>query len=121
MHFASDNWAGAAPQIVDAIAREAQRFGSAYGTSDLDRTAEALFGEIFEREVAVFFVATGTAANSLALTALNRPGGAVFCHCDSHIEVDECGAVGFQSGGARLIPLVGSLGKISATDLEEAI
>ncbi len=121
MYFASDNWAGAAPQIVEAIAREAQCFGSAYGTSDLDRSVEASFNDLFEREVAVFFVATGTAANSLALASLNRPGGAVFCHCDSHIEVDECGAVGFQTSGARLIPLPGSLGKFGAGDLERAI
>jgi len=121
MYFASDNWAGAAPQIIEAVTREAGRFGSAYATSDVDKAAEARFSEIFEREVAVFFVATGTAANSLALTAANRPGGAVFCHRQSHIEVDECGAVGFQSGGARLMPLPGSLGKFSAEDLTRAI
>ena len=121
MYFASDNWAGAAPQIIDALTHEARRFGGAYGTSEIDHEAEALFSEIFERDVAVFFVATGTAANSIALTALNKPGGAVFCHSFSHIEVDECGAVGFQSGGARLIPLPGNLGKFSAADLAGAI
>lgn len=121
MYFASDNWAGAAPQIVDAIAREAGRYGGAYGTSDMDKAAEARFSEIFERDVQVFFVATGTAANSLALTAANRPGGAVFCYRHSHIEVDECGAVGFQSGGARLIPLPGTLGKIAAADVASAL
>ncbi|HSM40809.1 MAG TPA: low specificity L-threonine aldolase [Afifellaceae bacterium] len=121
MYFASDNWAGAAPQIVDAIAREAGRYAGAYGTSETDGSAAALFSTVFQRDVSVFFVATGTAANSIALTAVNRPGGVVFCHSHSHIEVDECGAVGFQSGGARLMPLAGRLGKLSAADLADAI
>jgi threonine aldolase len=121
MYFASDNWAGAAPQIIEAIAREAERYGGAYGTSDADKSAAALFSKVFERDVSVFFVATGTAANSIALTAANRPGGVVFCHRHSHIEADECGAVGFQSGGARLMPLAGRLGKLSAADVENAI
>lgn len=121
MHFASDNWAGAAPQIVEAIAREAGRHGGAYGTSGADEAAASLFSEVFGREVSVFFVATGTAANSIALTAVNRPGGVVFCHRHSHIEADECGAVGFQSGGARLMPLSGRFGKLSASDIDHAI
>ena len=75
MFFASDNWAGAHPAINERLLHESTRFASAYGTSDLDRAIEARFNEIFEREVAVFFVATGTAANSLALASVARPGG----------------------------------------------
>ncbi len=77
MIFASDNWAGAAPAIVEAIAREAARFGNAYGESPIDKEVEARLGELFEREVAVFFVGTGSAANALALVSVNKPGGAV--------------------------------------------
>ena len=102
MDFASDNWAGAAPEIVDAIAREAGRFGAAYGDSEIDRRVSATFNEIFERDVAVFLVGTGTAANGLALASVNRPGGVVFCHRDSHIAEHECGGVEHQTGGARL-------------------
>jgi threonine aldolase len=121
MQFASDNWAGAAPEIVDAVAREAQRFGTAYGESELDRAVERRFCEIFEREVAVFFVATGSAANALAQCAVNRPGGVVFCHRDSHMLEDECGGVEYLTGGGRLHGVDGALGKIETEALRAAI
>src|SRR5690606_13161308 len=63
MNFSSDNWAGAHPAISEALAAQATGFAAAYGQSELDRRVERRFNEIFEREVAVFFVATGTAAN----------------------------------------------------------
>ena len=75
MFFASDNWAGAHPLIAQSLVSYAGGYASAYGTSDLDRRVEETFNRVFEREVAVFFVATGTAANSLALAATSRPGG----------------------------------------------
>ena len=121
MYFASDNGAGAAQPIVDAIVREAARFGKAYGESPLDQAVEARFSEIFERNVAVLFVATGTAANALALASVNKPGGAVFCHRESHIAEDECGAVEFFTGGARLFLIDGAAGKIDPGGLSAAI
>jgi len=66
MHFASDNWAGAAPEIADALSKHASGFAASYGTSELDQALEIKFNELFEREVAVFFVGTGTIANSLS-------------------------------------------------------
>jgi len=121
MFFASDNWAGAAPEIVEAVVREAAGFAASYGVSDTDRAIEARFSELFEREVAVFFVATGTAANSLGLAAVGKPGGAVFCHREAHIVEDECGAVEFQTGGARLMQLDGPDGKLVPKVVERAI
>jgi threonine aldolase len=121
MFFASDNWAGAAPEIVEAVAREAARFGTAYGESEIDRAVERKFAEIFEREVAVFFVATGSAANALALASVNKPGGVVFCHSDSHIMVDECGGVEFLTGGARLAGVEGHTGRLDPQRLAAAI
>jgi threonine aldolase len=121
MFFASDNWAGAAPEIVEAVAREAARFGNAYGDSPIDREVEAHFSEIFERDVAVFFVGTGSAANALALAGVNRPGGVVFCHRESHIVEDECGGVEFLTGGARLIGLDGPVGKLLPVAVSAAI
>src|SRR3712207_5965028 len=121
MQFGSANWAGAAPEIVDAVAREAAGFSNPYGVSPIDRAVEARFNEVFEREVAVFFVGTGTAANALALASVNKPGGAVFCHRESHIVEDECGAVEFQTGGARLMQLNGPAGKIDPEALSEAL
>lgn len=121
MIFASDNWAGAAPQIVEAIAREANERGAAYGESKIDREAEARFSEIFEREVSVFFVGTGSAANALALASVNRPGGVVFCHRESHILEDECGGVEYLTGGARLFGIDGAAGKFQADGLAAAL
>jgi threonine aldolase len=121
MFFASDNWAGAAPEIVEAVVREAAGFAASYGVSDTDKAIEARFNELFEREVAVFFVATGTAANSLGLAAVGKPGGAVFCHREAHIVEDECGAVEFQTGGARLMQLDGPHGKLEPRTLQRAI
>ena len=112
MFFASDNWAGAHPDISKSLAEAAEGFASAYGTSDLDKRVEKTFSEIFERDVAVFFVGTGTAANSLALASYNRPGGQIFCHREAHVNVDECNAPEFFATGAKLAPVDGPAGKI---------
>ena len=77
MNFTSDNWAGVHPAITENLARHASGMAAAYGHGDLDQQVERRFCEIFEREVAVFFVGTGTAANSLALASVNRPGDLV--------------------------------------------
>jgi threonine aldolase len=90
MQFASDNWAGVAPEISKALSDHAQGHAVAYGDSDLDRFIEARFAEIFEQECEVLFVGTGTAANSLAAAALARAGGVVFCV--------NLGAGGFEIG-----------------------
>ena len=121
MFFASDNWAGAHPNIVAGLSAAAGGFATAYGDSALDQAVYQRFNEIFEREVAVFFVATGTAANSLSLTTFNKPGGISFAHRESHVIEDECGAPEYFSGGARLHAVDGALGKIDAHNLERTI
>ncbi|MGN7294006.1 threonine aldolase family protein [Rhizobium sp. SAFR-030] len=120
MFFASDNWAGAHPAINERLMRESTRFAAAYGTSALDQAIEKRFNEIFEREVAVFFVATGTAANSLALASLAKPGGVAFCHAEAHVIEDECGAPDFFSG-MRMSPVDGALGKMDPKQLTSRI
>ncbi|WP_337270121.1 threonine aldolase family protein [Oryzifoliimicrobium ureilyticus] len=121
MFFASDNWAGAHSAIAERLVSEAAGFAAAYGTSDLDRRVEQRFNEIFEREVAVFFVGTGTAANSLALASVQRPGGVIFCHSEAHVIEDECGAPEFFSGSARLVPVPGAVGRIDPSHLSRRI
>jgi threonine aldolase len=121
MFFASDNWAGAHPKIAAGLAANAAGFSTAYGDGDLDRAVYERFSEIFEREVAVFFVATGTAANSLSLAAYNKTGGISLCHRESHIVEDECGAPEFFTGGSRLLPVGGALGRIDPQELEQAL
>ena len=117
MNFTSDNWAGVHPAITENLARHASGMAAAYGHSDLDRRIEQRFCEIFEREVAVFFVGTGTAANSLALASVNRPGGVALCHREAHMVKDECGAPEYFTGGARLQTVDGAGGRIDPRGL----
>jgi threonine aldolase len=82
---------------------------------------QARLCEVFEREVWAFPVISGTAANSLALAALTPPHGAIFCHADSHIAVDECGAPEFFTGGAKLVTLAGDGAKLTPRAIEAAL
>jgi threonine aldolase len=121
MNFASDNAAGVAPDILAAIARANEGAALAYGQDDRTRQVERRFAEIFEHDLAVFLVATGTAANALALAHLAPPWGAVLCHAESHIAIDECGAPEFFGGGIKLIGLPGVAGKIAPQTLHDAL
>jgi threonine aldolase len=121
MIFASDNWAGAHPRISASLSANADGYASAYGSSDLDQAVKERFSVLFEREVAVFFVVTGTAANSLSMTLVSRPGGVAFAHREAHMLQDECGAPEYLSGGGRLHPVDGVLGKVDPARLERAI
>ena len=121
MNFASDNAAGIAPEILAAIARANEGAALAYGRDPWTARAERRFAEIFEREVAVFLVPTGTAANALALAHLTPPWGAVLCHEQAHIATDECGAPEFYGGGIKLIGLAGEAGKIAPATLQRAL
>src|SRR5215468_5811397 len=121
MNFASDNAAGIAPEILAAIARANDGAALAYGQDAWTRRVEQRFTELFEREVAVFLVPTGTAANALALAHLTPPWGAVLCHAEAHVAVDECGAPEFYGGGLKLAALAGEAGKIAPATLKHAL
>ena len=121
MNFASDNVTGVAPEILAAVGRAGDGPAMPYGNDAITARLEARFAEIFETELAVFPVATGTAANALALSALTPPFGAVFCHREAHVNVDECGAPELFTGGAKLVALDGAEGKLAADDLEAAL
>ncbi|MTI00114.1 low specificity L-threonine aldolase [Roseibium sp. RKSG952] len=121
MNFASDNWFGATQPVMDALARHNNGAAPAYGADRLTRSVTDRFSEIFERDVAVFFIGTGSVANALALAAYARPGGAVFCHRNAHIQVDECNCPEFMSGGSKLVSVPGQNGKIAADDLRKAM
>lgn len=107
MNFVSDNLAGASEPVMQAMAAANDGFAAGYGNDAWTKRVEALFAELFEREVAVFLVTTGTAANSLALASLVQPWGAVLCHHEAHIAADECGAPEFFTGGAKIVGLPG--------------
>jgi len=120
MNFASDNWAGASDRVIAALAEAAEKGGPAYGADELTKAVERRFAELFEREVAVFLVGTGTAANALGLAAYGCPGGVVFCHAQAHILVDEAGAAEFN-GGVRLVGLAGQRGKLTPQGLTDGL
>jgi threonine aldolase len=119
MRFFSDNAAPAHPKVLSAITA-ANRLDTAYDGDEWSRRLDGAFSELFEREVRALWVTTGTAANCLALAALCPPYRAVLCHRDAHIEVDEAGAPGFFTGGAKLILLEGEGAKIAPAVIEEA-
>lgn len=117
MNFCSDNVTGIAPEIMAAINAANQGATMPYGNDEYTQRLESKFAELFETELMIFPVATGSAANALALSVITPPFGAIYCHIESHINSDECGAPEFYSGGAKLVTLTGSHGKISADEL----
>ena len=119
MRFFSDNAAPAHPKVLEAIA-EANRLDTAYDGDEWSRRLDGAFSDLFGTQVRAFWVTTGTAANCLALAALCPPYRAILCHRDAHIEVDEAGAPGFFTGGAKLILLDGEGAKISPAAVREA-
>jgi threonine aldolase len=121
MDFASDNAAGVAPAILDAIVRANAGFAIAYGDDPVTQRLERRFSALFECDVAVFLVTTGTAANALALAQLTPPWGVVLCHSDAHAVVHECGAPEFFGGGLRLHGLEGKGGKLAPTTVAAAL
>jgi threonine aldolase len=121
MNFASDNTAPVAPAILDAIVKANEGFARGYGNDDWTAGVERRLAEVFERDVAVFLVPTGTAANALALAHVTPPWGVVFCHADSHIATDECGAPEFFGAGLKLAGLPGGDGKIAPETLAAAL
>jgi threonine aldolase len=119
MRFFSDNAAPAHPKVLEASA-EANRVDAAYDGDAWSARLDGAFSDLFGTQVRAFWVTTGTAANCLALAALCPPYRAILCHRDAHIEVDEAGAPGFFTAGAKLVLLDGEGAKITADTLDEA-
>ena len=120
MRFFSDNAAPVHPKIMQAIA-DANTVDTAYDGDALSQKLDAAFSELFERDVAVLWVSTGTAANCLALASLVQPHQGVICHREAHIEVDECGAPGFYTGGAKLMLVDGEGAKIAKKTVSDLL
>lgn len=107
MDFASDNIMGASAPVLEAIVRANSGAMAAYGADEMTRRVERRFADLFEKEVKVFLVTTGTAANALALAAAVPPWGLAVCHREAHVIDDECGAPEFFTHGAKLAGLPG--------------
>ncbi|MDB5715033.1 MAG: low specificity L-threonine aldolase [Sphingomonadales bacterium] len=117
MRFFSDNAASVHPAVLEAMAR-ANRVDTAYDGDALSGALDAAFSELFETDCAALWIATGTAANSLALATLCPPFRGIVCHKDAHIQNDEAGAPEFYSGGAKLLCADGAAAKLTPGTIE---
>ena len=119
MRFFSDNAAPAHPKVIEAIVAS-NTLDTAYDGDSWSKRLDGAFSDLFETEVRALWVATGTAANCLALAALCPPYGSILCHREAHIEVDEAGAPAFFGGGSKLTLLDGPGAKVTPEAVEEA-
>ena len=117
MRFFSDNAAPAHPKVIEAIVAS-NRLDTAYDGDEWSARLDGAFSDLFGTEVRALWVSTGTAANCLALAALCPPYGAILCHRDAHIEVDEAGAPAFFGGGSKLMLLDGPGAKVTPEAVE---
>ncbi|MCW0200133.1 low specificity L-threonine aldolase [Sphingopyxis sp.] len=118
--FFSDNAAAVHPAVMEALAA-ANHVDTAYDGDALSQSLDAAFSELFETTCEVVWISTGTAANSIILAHFVRPWQGILCYEEAHIEVDECGAPTFYSGGAKLMTLPGTGAKIDAEALKARI
>ena len=120
-NFGSDNVTPACDAVMQAVNAANSGAAASYGGDDLTARLQTRASELFETEVAIFPVTTGTAANSLALSQIAAPFGAIYCYEAAHIVTDECGAPEFFTGGAKLIGLPAPDGKITPSQLTHAL
>ena len=122
MNFASDNTSGVHPRIMAALAAANDGHPPSYGADALTQAAQDRLREVFEAPgAAVHFVATGTAANALALSQFAPPWGKIYCHASAHIQTSESNAPEFLTGGAKLVALPGEDGRIAPATLAQAL
>lgn len=119
--FRSDNTGRAAPEILEALIRANRDTALGYGGDEWTAALQRRFSELFETAVRVFPVATGTAANALALASLGPSWGNVYCSEVAHINTAEANATGFFGGGLKLVAIGGDYGRINADRLAEAL
>ncbi|MDJ0823869.1 MAG: low specificity L-threonine aldolase [Rhodobacter sp.] len=119
MNFASDNASPAHPKVMAALAKANDGFAASYGADPIMDEVRGRIREIFEApESAVYLVSTGSTANALSLATFCPPWGAIYCHEHAHVEVDECGAPEFYTGGSKLVLLDGAHAKIDPAHLQ---
>ncbi len=120
MDFRSDNTTPVAPEILNALIEVNNGYQSSYGGDVYTKQVQETVARIFEQDVSIYFVATGTAANALALSTMTHNGGIIYCHENAHINTDESGAPSFFSGGI-LHPVSGDHAKIDLGQIEQHI
>ena len=118
----SDNITGISEQVLQAIIDENIGEAESYGRDDLTDRVQILLRGVFKNNTLnAYNLISGTATNALILATLSPTYGAIFCHKNSHIHNDECGAIEFHTGGAKLVGLDGINGKLHLNELEDAI
>ncbi len=120
-NFSSDHVAPACDAIMSAVNQANEGFVASYGGDELTAKLQSLASDLFEKQVAIFPVTSGTAANALALSQVVPTFGAIYCYEAAHIVTDEAGAPGFFSGGAQLIGFPAADGKIRPEQLSHAV
>jgi threonine aldolase len=121
LNFRSDNVATVAPEILRALQDANRGPAASYGEDEYSAQLNRKFSDLFEAEVTVFPVSTGTAANALSLATCARPWGGIYCHEEAHIHTAEGGATEAFSGGAKLIALPGVNYKLEPAMLAEVL
>jgi threonine aldolase len=121
MIFASDNWAGASQPVMDALTLHNDGSAPAYGRDPLTERVRTRFRDFFERDVDVYFTATGTAANALSMAACARPGGLVLTSELAHVYCDEWGAAEFYTHGMKMVPVETITGKVTLSGVEKVL
>ena len=119
--YRSDNTGRAAPQILEALLRANHGTALGYGGDEWTANLQQRFSDLFETSVQVFPVATGTAANALALASLGPSWGIVYCSEVAHINTSEANATGFFGGGLKLAVIGGEHGKINPSFLDDVV
>ena len=122
MNFCSDNVSGVSPEILSALTTANNGPAMPYGADEVTARVVAGLRALFDAPAAeIVLMSTGSSANALALATMTPPFAAVYCHPESHVNVDECGAPEFYTGGAKLVPVEGQHAKMSVKALESAI
>ena len=118
--FLSDNAAPVHPKVWEKM-RAADEADNPYDGDRMSAQLDERFSDLFGRDCAALWVATGTAANCLALATMCQPHGGVVCHEEAHIEVDEGGAPGFFLHGAKLMLAAGEGAKLTPESIAALI
>jgi len=119
MDFSSDNSFGVHPDIIDAIAAANGKSVPSYGGDEISAQVQSRFCEVFETDLDVFLVPTGTAGNALAVSTFCSPLGSIYAHEEAHLVIEEGGAAEFCTGGAKVIPIKGGNGQIDPERLRD--
>ncbi len=110
--FASDNWAGTSPEIMQALIEANQGHSPAYGADPYTEEAKQEFKKVFGAQTETYFVYNGTAANIISLASNSRSFNSIICSSHAHINVDECGA-GEKFAGTKLLDITNTDGKLT--------